>query len=262
LPQTGVDLRLRVTLVQRQDGHWRIAAPAEDELAASYRVLPKRNGGREPTPDSMQALRTPRDTMHSVVDAMQHWDSGGMRRVLDTVDLSQIRPGYRVDQGPIQAQYMMQVINRIGLFQWQEIPDGPASREPLVSFDHGAGRIVIAPQGEGDHTRWRFTAETGAAQLRLFVVTEDMPPVWGMPVLVPPGGLFAMRRQITSVSPWLLARSASFAFENWQIIAFFSLLLIAVFAVVLLVPLVISLVGLLLRSLGLTADEDLGRRLV
>jgi MscS family membrane protein len=262
LAQSGTDARLRVTLVRHPDGHWRIAAPADDEIAASYRDLLKRNGGRAPSQEAMHALRTPRDTMRSFVDAMQHWDGSGRQNVLDTMDLSQIRPGYRTDQGLLQAQYMMQVINRVGAFLWQEIPDDPTSREPFVFFEHGAGHIVIAPQGEGDQTRWRFTADTVDAQLRLAIVTGDMPRIWGMPVLVPASGLFAMRRQFAAISPWLLTRSVSFAFENWQIIAFFMMLLIAVFAVVLLVPLIIRLVGLLLRLTGQESDDDLGRRLV
>jgi MscS family membrane protein len=261
LPQAGTDVRLRVTLVQ-QDGHWRIVLPAEDELATSYRDLLKRYGGREPAPDAMLNLRTPRDTMRSFVDAMQHWDTGGKQRVLDTMDLSQLRLGYRDEQGLLQAQYMMQVIDRVGAWLWQEIPDDPASREPYLFFSHAAGRIVIAPQGEGDQTRWRFTADTVDSQLRLFVVTEDMPPAWGMATSAPVGGLFAMRRQIASISPILLARSVTFAFENWQILAFITMLLLAVLTVALLVPLIIKLFANVLRLVGQELEPGLARRLV
>jgi MscS family membrane protein len=262
LPQSGTDARLRVTLVRQQDGNWRIAAPDENELANSYRALLKRYGGRAPAADAMQALRTPRDTMRAFVDAIQDWDSDGRQRVLETMDLSQLRLGYRNDHGLLQAQYMVQVINRVGAWQWQEIPDDPTSREPYVFFAHAAGRIVIAPQGEGDQTRWRFTADTVDSQLRLFVVTEDMPAIWGMSIATPGNGLFAMRHRIAEISPWLLARNVIFTFENWQIIAFFSMILIAVIAVVLLVPLVIRLFGLVLRLLGQPLDPDRGRRMV
>jgi MscS family membrane protein len=262
LPQSGTDARLRVTLVRQQDGTWRIAAPDESELADSYRTLLKRTGGRPPAPDAMLGLRTPRDTMRAFVDAVLNWNSGGADRVLDTMDLTQLRQGYRIDQGLLQAQYMVQVINRVGAWQWQEIPDDPANREPYVFFSHGAGRIVIAPQGEGDQTRWRFTADTVDSQLRLFIVTDDMPPIWGMPIAMPASGLFAMRHSISAISPWLLARNVIFAFENWQIIAFFTMILIAVIAVVLLVPLVIRLFGLVLRLLGQPLDTDRARRLL
>jgi MscS family membrane protein len=262
LPQSGTDVRLRVTLMRRPDGAWRIVAPAENELAETWRALLKRYGGRAPAPDSMLSLRTPRDTMRAFVDAMRNWDTGGMQRVLDTMDVSQLRPGYRDDQGLLQAQYMMAVINRVGAWQFQEIPDDPADREPYVFFSHAAGRIAIAPQGEGDATRWRFTADTVDSQLRLFIVTDDMPRVWGMPVLVPASGLFAMRQHFADISPYLLARNVIFAFENWQIIAFFSMVAIAWIAVVWLVPLVVRLFGLVLRKLGQPLDPDRARRMV
>ncbi len=261
LPQAGTDVRLQLTLVRRPNGTWRITMPPEDELAASYRDLLKRYGNRPPAVDAMYALRTPRDTMRSFVDAMQHWDTGGSQRVIDTMDLSQIGSGYRVDQALLQAQYMMQVINRVGAWQWQEIPDDPNSRDPYVFFDHAAGRIVIAPQGEGDQTRWRFTADTVESQLRLFVVTQDMPRLWGMPAVVPPSGLFAMRERLAGISPYLLARSVSVAFENWQIAAFVLMLAVATIATVFVVPLFIKVVGKLLGLLGQPLEPDRMRRL-
>ncbi len=262
LPQAGTDVRLRITLVRLANGAWRIMQPAPDELAASYRDLLKRFGNRPPAADATQALRSPRDTMRSFVESMRDWDTGGRQRVLDTMDLSGIRFGYRVDQGLVQAQYMMQVINRVGAWQWQEIPDDPASREPYVFFAHGAGNIVIAPQTQGDQTKWRFTADTVDAQLRLYIVTQDMPPMWGMPMLVPRSGLFAFRQRLGEISPYLLARSVVVAFENWQLIAFVGMLLVGTIVVLLVVPLVIKGLGLLVRLVGEPLEPERARRLV
>jgi hypothetical protein len=95
----------------------------------------------------MQVLRTPRDTMHSVVDAMQHWDSGGKRRALDTMDLSQIRPGYRVDQGPLQAQYMMAGDTR------RSSQPCSLTMGPGASSSHRRAR-AITPAGASPPRRW------------------------------------------------------------------------------------------------------------
>jgi small-conductance mechanosensitive channel len=262
LHQSGTDATLDLTMLQRPDGQWRIAAPAPDALAAATRALLVRTGGRAAAPDAMLTQRTPRDTMRAFVDAMQHWDAGGAQRVLETMDLSQIRAGYRTDQGELQAQYMMQVINRVGAWQWQEIPDDPASREPYVFFTHPAGQIVIAPQGDGEQTRWRFTAASVDSQLRLFVTTADMPVIWGMPVFAPAGSLFAFRQRVAAVSPRMLERSVIPALENWQIAAIVAAFAFAVFAVMILVPLAIRLFGVLMGVLGQTMDARLARRLV
>jgi small-conductance mechanosensitive channel len=262
LHQAGTDAALRLALVQLPGGSWRITAPPEDELATSMRDLLKRNGGRLPGKDATLGLRSPRDTMRSFIEAMQHWDNGGRQSVLETMDLAQVRASYRTDQGQLQAQYLMQVLDRVGAWIWQEIPDDPTSREPYVFFAHVAGRVAIAPQGEGEQTRWRFTADTMDAAVRLFIVTEDMPPAAGMPVLAPTSGLFTLRQRIAAVSPYLLARSVFVGLENWQIIAFLLMIMIAVIVVWLLVPLGIRLLIWLLRLLGQTFDADRARRLI
>ncbi len=262
LHQAGTDSTLAVTLAQRPDGRWRIAAPAADALAASYAGLLKRHGDRPPPPDAMLAQRTPRDTMRGFVAAMMNWDAGGTQRALATLDLSQIREGYRTEQGRIQAQYMMQVISRVGAWEWQAIPDDPASRAPYVFFTHPAGQIVIAPQGQGDRTRWLFTAGTVASQLRLFIVTADMPPAACLPAIMPAGGLFAVRARIGAISPYLLARSFTPFLENWQIVAALLAIAVVTIGIVVGVPLVIRWFGQALRVLGQPMDARLERRLV
>jgi MscS family membrane protein len=263
LAQAGTAVTLPLTLVQQTNGHWRIAAPAPDAMAATDRLLLQRHGGHRPVPDAMLALRSPRDTMRSFVAAMLRRDSGGAARALGTMDLSRIREGYRSDQGLLQAQYMMQVINRVGAWEWQAIPDDQADRQPYLFFvAQPAGQIVIAPQTEGDRTQWRFTADTVASQLRLYIVTAAMPTEQSMPAVVPAAGLFAFRAQLAGISPQLLARSLFAGLENWQILAIVTTILVAIFAIVVVVPLVIRLLGVVLSQLGQPMDEGLQRRLV
>ncbi len=262
LRQAGTDATLALTLVRLADGAWRIAVPPPDALAAATAALLKRSGGRPPPPDAPLDRRNPRDTMRDFVGGMLGWKDGGAARALDTMDLSQIREAYREDQGRLQAQYMMQVINRVGAWQWQEIPDDPASRTPHVFFTHEAGQIVLAPQGQGEATRWLFTPATVASQLRLFVVTSDMPPIAGIPVIAPASDLFALRTWIAGLSPLLLGRNLVPVLENWQIIAIIAAVTVVTLAIGFGVPLVIRLVGALLRALGQPVDPALERRLV
>jgi small-conductance mechanosensitive channel len=262
LAQAGTQATLPLTLRQTPDGRWRIAAPQADALAAATRALLARDGGRAPVAEDMRALRTPRAAFRSFIAGMMQWRDGGAQRVLDTMDLSQIREGYRADQGLLQAQYMLQVIDRVGAWQWQAIPDDPASRQPYVFFTHPAGQIVIAPLPDGDRTRWRFTAGTVNSQLRLFLATKDMPPPWGMPAIAPAAGLFAFRARIAAFSPVLLATSVIAGLENWQIVAIVVTLAVAAVAMVWGVPLFVRLFAIPLRLLGQDVDAALQRRLV
>jgi hypothetical protein len=200
--------------------------------------------------------------MRAFVDAMRHWETGGRARALETMDLSQIRPASRDSEGWLQAQYMIEVINRVGAWVWQEIPDDPASREPYVFFSHPAGRIAIAPKEEDGAVRWRFTPDTVAAQQALFIATEAMPPVWGMPVVVAETNLFALRHSLLDFSPWFLARSAVGDFENWQVVALFMAITFGFLFAWIGVALLIRLVGAAFRLLGRSVDTRLERRLV
>ncbi len=261
LRQAGTDATLALTLRDVGGNRWRIVAPSEEALAAADRALLKRDGRPSP-PDSILALRSPRDTMRAFVDSMRHWESAGRARALGTMDLSQIRPASRDTEGWLQAQYLVEVINRVGAWDWQEIPDDPASREPYVFFSHPAGRIAIAPMdGEGG-AKWRFTADTVSSGRALYVATGAMPPAWGMPVVVKETGVFALRHSLLDLSPWFLERSAVSDFENWQIVALCIMLTFAALFSWLGVLLLVRLVGAGLRLLGRPVDARLERRLV
>ncbi len=260
LHQAGTDATLALTLRRQPDGHWRLAAPDEAALAAAIRMLDQRDADR---PAGQEGLRDdPRATMRRFVDAMLHWDGADSQAVLDTMDLSQIRAAYRAEQGMVQAQYMIQMINRVGAWQWQAIPDDPASRQPYVFFTHPAGRIVIAPQGSGAARRWRFTAGTVASQLRLYIATRGMPADPGIPAMAPPAGLFAFRAHLAAISPLLLRTGIVPGLENWQIAAVMIALIVSALILLVAVPLLIRLFAVVAGLLGQDLDAAIQRRLV
>jgi MscS family membrane protein len=62
------------------------------------------------------------------------------------------------------AEYIRQVIDRVGYAIWREVPDDPNRRQPFVVYQHALGDIAIDRYPQKDGTvRWLFTADSLAA---------------------------------------------------------------------------------------------------
>lgn len=236
LGQSGSEAHVAVTLRRAAEG-WEIVVPPPLVLAAAERAMLQRDGGRARGPGATEALRSPRDTLRSFIAGIQSWDQGGVDRVLATLDLGEVRTTDREDVGRLQALYLIQALNRIGPWDWQMVPDDPAIGETFVFFSHRVGRIAIAPSLEGERTVFRFTPDTVAAALRLFIATESMPRGIGPGVPTPPTGVFLVRERLAAVSPVLLERSLLTGLENWQVIAIVAMFGSLVLATLWVVPL-------------------------
>ena len=227
LAQAGTAASLPLTLRQDDQRKWWIVAPAADQLAAYRKTLLAPYGGRPPAPDAYLLQHSARDTMSSFRAAFTDWEGTGQERALAALDLSELAPATRNQEGLLAAQYLKLVLDRISQIVPQEIPNDPADRLPYVHFEHPAGRIVIAPIGEGDSTKWKFTAETVRTARELFAAFEDMPVASSGMLPSPSSAFFALRERIRSVAPGLLDRTWSL--ENWQLVG---IVLVALFAFV------------------------------
>lgn len=225
LTQAGTGASLPLTLRQDDQRKWWIVAPAADQLAAYRKTLLAPYSGRPPAPDAYLLQHSARDTMSSFLVAFTDWQDTGQERALAALDLSELAPATREQEGLLAAQYLKLVLDRISQIVPQEIPNDRSDRVPYVHFEHPAGRIVIAPIGEGDSTKWKFTSETVRSARDLFAAFEDMPAASRGMLPSPSSAFFALREQIRGVGPWLLERTWSF--ENWQ---FVGVVLVALFA--------------------------------
>ncbi len=215
LRQAGTDAVLPLTFKQA-DGKWFIVAPTDDELAADRRALLARYGGRLPEPSAYLKLRSARDTMTAFLTAFAAWDAGGTERVLDTIDTSRLFVATRDYEGRLAAQYLKLVLDRVKQIVPQEIPNDPADRQPYVVFDHPAGKIVIAPVGEGDKTVWQFTTDTVRDIRVLYAAVEPMPIAGTQVLQSPPSVFFAVRNWLKGYAPELL--QAFGPVELWQFV--------------------------------------------
>ncbi len=176
---TGEAFTLQVRYQVRANGAagWLIVVPpAEATAAARERLLAMLDG--EPYHSrEHEELRTPRDTMRTFLEQWQRWQATGDHDLLfRTLDLSGISATARDDEAAQTAQYLKEVIDRIGYVLWQELPNDPNQRGAYTHFVHPAGRVEIGPVATADGGRvWQFTRETVEAARSLYIALEDMP---------------------------------------------------------------------------------------
>jgi small-conductance mechanosensitive channel len=228
------------------DSVWRIVLEPEEKLAGVLRAFQESLGAS--TQAEVLALRrhNPRHTMRSFMHGMRNWDRGGDEEALDTLDLSYLPLHLRPIEGPIVADYLRQVIDRIGYVIWQEIPNDPDMTVPYIHYSHPHGDIMIVRQAgaEGEQARWMFAASTLQQVPSLFSAVQNIPISKGLGTPEPVTQFFQLREAIRGISPALLNRSV--LFENWQ----WGALVVAV---------IVSLLAGWLAALALTAVLAIGR---
>jgi len=233
LKQLRSDATLTLTMRRGEDGNWRIVLPTAAEMAAARKSLLAIYNGTAPASDAFRRLQSPRDAMRAFLEGMADWNGDGRALALSTLDLSNIPLLLHDTQGALIAQYLRRSLNHIGLVGLQSIPNDGTSREPYVHFVHRNGRIVIAPTGTGNDTKWRFTAKTIADIQALHAVIETLPPpVATPPGLIPNDPFFAIHTSVKAHAPFLAERVGRW--EYWQIIALlggFALSMLLAFAV-------------------------------
>ncbi|MEW5420548.1 mechanosensitive ion channel family protein [Amorphus sp. 3PC139-8] len=236
------DQTFDLTFVQK-NGDWFIEVPPEQDLENKLSALLADTGGRVPPINHIFKMRTPRDTIEAFIDSMRV-GPGGLDTAIATLDLSELSPVARDREATLIAEYLEQVLARIGEVVYQEIPNDPDSQTPYIHFTHPMGDIAIAPVETDDGVQWKFTPDTLRSVRQLFTATEDMPPAPRvLPLYRPePAVFFKIRSVLGDLMPRLLEPLGPL--EIWQWVAMVAVFLFAVIATGL-----ISLVLMLFRRL-------------
>lgn len=214
LHQAGTDATLPLTF-SKVDGKWWLDMPSEAIMNAARTALLARYGGRAPAPEAYRQMHSARDALTTFEEAFSHWNAGGAAQALGALDTGQLAPATRTYEGMLAVQYLKRVLDRIGNFAPQEIPDDPNDRMPFIRFAHPAGQIVLAPTEENGVPVWRFTPATVRDAASLFAAVHEIAPDPSA-VPTPPSPFFGMRRYVAAVAPVLLAPAG--AVEAWQIV--------------------------------------------
>ncbi|NBB71569.1 MAG: mechanosensitive ion channel [Alphaproteobacteria bacterium] len=181
LHQAGTDesFRLRFRYGVRANGAagWFIVMPEPGVMDRALERLLAHRGGELPHERAHHELGSPRATMRTFIEQYGVWeDTGDSELLFRTLNLGRIGPTARDDEAALRAQYLKQVIDRVGYVLWQEIPDNPDRDGVYTHFIHPEGRIEIGPVTTEDGERiWQFTPATLAAARPLYIALEDMP---------------------------------------------------------------------------------------
>jgi len=223
LAQAGTTNRFELRFVRRGDA-WLIEPPAKGELAATLSRLLERRGGRVPGQQEHLQLRNPRDTLRTFLEEMRRFEGSGRTNVLRTLDLQSFHGLVRDEEATVMALYLKQILDRVGLVLFQEIPDDANQGDAYVHFRHRAGNIVVAPvQVAEERIEWRFTGQTLRTLRPLYEAIESMPIEPGQAPTESASAHFVIRDLLRSTAPRLLRPLGPM--EIWQWLALLALLL-------------------------------------
>ncbi len=211
---------------RRGEPVWFLVVPPAGEMEVALERLLVRSDGELPHVYEHHQLRSPRDTIRTF---LEKWYSGSPEagdKILRTLDLSQLAAPVRNDEGMLRAEFLKEVLDRIGYVLWQEISDDRERRAPYMHFRHPEGvvELVRNEQDDGSHI-WQFSVETVANVRPLFMALEDMPPDDDV-TLAAVSPFFELRSQIRAIDRNLLMEVGPM--ELWQWLALVLYLLISV----------------------------------
>ena len=213
----------RVTLEFARDtfGRWRLVLPEAERLVADRDRLLAALGHDSKADLDRARADSPRAAMRDFILGTKDWDAGGRDRSLAVLDLSHIPARLHALEGPIYADYLKRILDRIAYIIWQEIPDDPDRSVPYVYFQHPIGNIALArvaeapaEEGAAPGTRWKFTTETVEAAPALLEAMQDLPAIPGLEEPQALSPYFRLRESVRAASPGLVQELGYL--ERWQ----------------------------------------------
>lgn len=245
--QSGSEAGMELHFRQTAGGQWRLVLPEEEALAEIVAELLVVHNGEYPHARRHHELRSPRDTMRTFIEQWYAFRFEPTELFLRTMDLSQLPAAIRAEEGTLRGEYLKEVIDRIGLALWQEIPDSRMQSSPYVHFSHPDGQIKIVPVQQADgEWLWQFSAETVDAARRLFMALEDM-PLFDETLRVQSTPFFELRNRIREIDRGLLRPMGGV--ETWQWLALVVWLVVSI-------PLSLALTWLIGVLFGLRRRPD------
>lgn len=196
----------------RSDDLWFLVVPHEQDLRTTFHDLV---GSTVLSRSRVFRMESARDTMEAFLDSMRA-GPGGLDTAVDTLDLSELSAVVRERESVLLAQYLNEVLARIGEVVLQEVPNDPRQQTPYVHFVHPAGDIVIAPVDTEVGVQWKFTPQTLRTIRQLFTMADDLPsPRNVLPYeLESTATHFQIRKRLRDILPAALGRVGPL--EMWQ----------------------------------------------
>ncbi len=212
----GTDWRFDLRFSRHEDGGWRVVVPTLERIETLIDQALASVGADDYGSWNLERLDSPRYALRAFIDGCARWAEGGATRARAVMDLSAVPVQFRDRHGEFVAEYLWQIINRVGWVVWQEIPDDPTRRTEYVFYRHAQGNIALVPQPTESGVAWRLAPETIAAAPDIYHAIRSLPIAHDR--AVPSFSRhFLLRSRIQAVSPALVRRDLWL--ENWQWLA-------------------------------------------
>lgn len=223
----GTDWTFPIEFIEAGQGNWQLVVPPL-EVLEGWNVEVLAALGVEGFDELAEVRRYgPRQTARAFMRGTATWHEGGSDLAMSMLDLSGIPESLQSTDGPLAAEYIRQIIDRVGYSIWQEVPDDPNQRQPYTVYEHALGTISIDRYPREDGTvHWLFTADSLAIAPEIYDAMQNLALADGVVASEPLTNAFKLRSQLKTISPRLLKRP--FLLENWQWIAIAGTLLLTV----------------------------------
>lgn len=174
----GMSQKTTVEVEEDAFGRWRVVLPRAEVLAAERDRLLAALGHDSMADLDRARANSPRAVLRAFIQGTSGWNEGGRARALAVMDLSAVPERLHDLEGPIYADFVKRILDRIAYAIWQEIPDDPDRSVPYVYFQHPVGNITIAPvnepglDGAEPSERWKISAATLETAPALFAAMQ------------------------------------------------------------------------------------------
>ena len=231
----GISEKTTVEFKADAFGRWRVDLPTVEVLTAERDRLLEALGYESMAELDRARANSPRAVMREFVQGTNSWDEGGRERALAVMDLSAIPERLHDLEGPIYADFVKRIVDRIAYVIWQEIPDDPDRSVPYVYFQHPVGSVTIARvaepsvDGGAPTDRWKISAETLSTAPELLAAMQDLPVIGGLEDPEPLSPFFRLRETVRTANPALVAQLGYL--EIWQWLGFGATIIAAALAI-------------------------------
>lgn len=198
-------------------GQWQLVLPDVETLSSERAKLLAALGYTYMEELNQARADSPRAALREFIQGVDTWHDGGSARALAVMDLSHIPQRLRVLEGPVYADTLKWIRDRIAYVIWQEIPDDPARSVPYVYFQHPVGDITIAwvteaaatgPQQSDERlaprARWKIASSILVSAPALLDAMRDLPPIPGLEDAEALSPYFRLREGIRASAPSLV----------------------------------------------------------
>jgi MscS family membrane protein len=179
---------IRARIVKRQDGRWAFSSKTVARIPQMYESLSLAERGQGA---HLDGRNSPRETFSTFLRSM---NDGQLDKATECLDLTSVPRSARSTLGPLLAQKLKALIDRIDYVYFHELP-GEADGPPFLWHRGPLGRIQVGKSMENPERGWQFTRST----------VDDLDEAIDRMIALPISKTVAAHSEIHAMPDWLEA---------------------------------------------------------